>query len=167
MAREPLRRRTVGLLIISIAALIGVIIYAFNRALTDIVNETCVHGPECSMWASIRFQTNVSLAIMTAILLVGLYFVVFGERQQQKREAAEARKFSTEKYEALKKDLSKEENLVMEKLVAGDGTIFQSTLVEQTGLTKVKVTRLLDKLEGRGLIERKRRGMTNVVIIKP
>ncbi len=167
MAREPLRRRTVGYLIIGIAALIGAIIYAFNRALTDIVNATCDHGASCSMWASIRFQTTVSLAIMTAILLIGLYFVVFGERQQQKREAEEARKFSTERYEALKKTLSKAEDDLMKRVVAADGTIFQSALGEQTGMTKVKVTRLLDKLEGRGLIERKRRGMTNVVIIKP
>ena len=33
-------------------------------------------------------------------------------------------------------------------------------------MTKVKVTRILDKLEGRGLVERKRRGMTNVVMLK-
>lgn len=36
----------------------------------------------------------------------------------------------------------------------------------KTGLTKVKVTRILDRLEGREIIERKRRGMTNVVILK-
>jgi len=44
--------------------------------------------------------------------------------------------------------------------------MFQSELVDENGYTKVKVTRILDKLEGRGLIERRRRGMTNVVILK-
>jgi uncharacterized membrane protein len=44
--------------------------------------------------------------------------------------------------------------------------MFQSDLVEGTGMQKVKITRLLDRLEGLKLIERKRRGMTNVVILK-
>ncbi len=50
--------------------------------------------------------------------------------------------------------------------ISKERSIFQSTLVEKTGLSKVKVTRILDKLEGKGIIERKRRGMTNMVILK-
>ena len=46
-----------------------------------------------------------------------------------------------------------------------NGTIFQSDLVEKSDFSKVKVSRILDKLEGRQLIERKRRGMTNVVVL--
>jgi len=38
--------------------------------------------------------------------------------------------------------------------------------VEETGFTKVKITRILDSLEGNGLIERKRRGMTNIIILR-
>ncbi len=64
------------------------------------------------------------------------------------------------------KELSEEEKQVLEKIIDEQGTIFQSKLVEETGFTKVKVTRLLDRLEGQDLIERKRRGMTNVVILK-
>ena len=33
-------------------------------------------------------------------------------------------------------------------------------------MSKVKITRILDKLEASGLVERKRRGMTNVVMAK-
>ncbi|MBI4983154.1 MarR family transcriptional regulator [Candidatus Woesearchaeota archaeon] len=53
-------------------------------------------------------------------------------------------------------------NLVLRE----QGSAYQSDLIKETRLTKVKVTRILDKLEGRGLIERKRRGMTNIVILK-
>jgi uncharacterized membrane protein len=42
----------------------------------------------------------------------------------------------------------------------------QSDIVNNTSLTKVKVTRLLDKLEGKGLVERRRRGMGNLVVLK-
>ena len=55
---------------------------------------------------------------------------------------------------------------VLEQIIAAEGSVLQSELVSTTGLTKVKVTRILDKLEGKGLIERRRRGMTNIVILK-
>ena len=44
--------------------------------------------------------------------------------------------------------------------------VFQSDIVEKTGFPKVKVTRLLDRMEHRGLVERRRRGMSNIVLIK-
>lgn len=65
-----------------------------------------------------------------------------------------------------KSNLLPDEKIVFEKIVESNGAIFQSELVEKTNYSKVKITRILDKLEGRGLIERKRRGMTNVVVLK-
>jgi uncharacterized membrane protein len=44
--------------------------------------------------------------------------------------------------------------------------IFQRTLMEKLNIGKVETTRLLDKLEAKQLIERKRRGMNNVVVLK-
>ena len=58
-----------------------------------------------------------------------------------------------------------EEKKLYELTEEAGGAIFQADLVEKSGFSKVKVSRILDKLEGRGLIERKRRGMTNMVII--
>lgn len=46
------------------------------------------------------------------------------------------------------------------------GMIFQAELVEKSGFPKAKVSRILDKLEAHGLVERQRRGMTNAVVIK-
>jgi uncharacterized membrane protein len=47
------------------------------------------------------------------------------------------------------------------------GSVYQSQIVEETGLSKVKVTRILDKLEHNDrIIERKRRGMANLVVLK-
>ncbi len=47
-----------------------------------------------------------------------------------------------------------------------NGAIFQATLMEKLNIGKVGITRLLDKLEAKQIIERKRRGMTNIVILK-
>ena len=47
-----------------------------------------------------------------------------------------------------------------------NGAIFQKTLMEKLEIGKVKTTRLLDKLESKQFIERKRRGMNNIVVLK-
>ncbi|MEK6845043.1 MAG: MarR family transcriptional regulator [Nanoarchaeota archaeon] len=44
--------------------------------------------------------------------------------------------------------------------------IFQAELIEKTKFGKAKITRILDRLEGKGFVERKRRGMTNIVVLR-
>ena len=44
--------------------------------------------------------------------------------------------------------------------------VYQNHIVKEFILSKVQATRLLDKLESSGLIERKRRGLANVVRVK-
>jgi uncharacterized membrane protein len=151
-----MKNKIVGYVVIGIAVLIGFIIYTFNKALTEIVNTNCSHGSECAMWASINFQTNISLGIMVAIILTGLYLIFFTKEKQLIKEEKELDLTG----------LSEEEKTLLEEIIKAEGTIFQSELTEKTGFNKVKITRILDKLEGKGKIERKRRGMTNVVILK-
>ncbi|HNZ88072.1 MAG TPA: MarR family transcriptional regulator [Methanofastidiosum sp.] len=162
-----MRNRVVGFLIIFVALLMGFIIYAFNRAMTEIVNASCEHGSSCPMWGTINFQTNVSIAIMSFVIIIGLYLIFFG-KEEKKITEEEIRNISIKKenYEEVLKTLTDEEKTVFESIIDSNGTIFQSDLTDKTNFNKVKVTRILDKLEGRGLIERRRRGMTNVVIIK-
>lgn len=165
-----MRNKTVGIIIVGIAILIGFIIFSFNKAMTDIVSTSCSHGEACPMWGTINFQTNVSIGIMVFVILVGLYLVFFVKEQKiitkTVKEQIKPKKITKENYEKVMKDLNEEEKQVLEKIIEAEGTIFQSDLVEKSGFTKVKVTRILDKLEGKNVLERKRRGMTNVVILK-
>jgi uncharacterized membrane protein len=167
-----MKNRIVGFIIIGIAALIGLIIFVFNRALTNIINMSCSHGPTCPMWGTIEFQTKVSLGIMAFVVLIGLYLVFFGAEERivtrikRVREQVQPRKITRESYQKILSTLSSDEKRVMGILIDSQGTLFQSDLVEKSQMSKVKVTRILDRLEGKALIERKRRGMTNVVILK-
>ena len=165
-----MRNKTVGIIIVGIAILIGFIIFSFNRAMTDIVSTSCSHGDSCPMWGTINFQTNVGIGIMGFVILVGLYLIFFGREQKiitkTVKEQVKPKKITKENFEKIMKTLNEDEKLVLEKIIDSEGTIFQSDLVDKSGFTKVKVTRILDKLEGRDIIERKRRGMTNVVILK-
>ena len=165
-----MENKKVGYLIIVIAALIGFIIYSFNAAMSDIVLTTCSHGPECSMWGTIEYQTNISIGITVFIMALGLYLILFGrEKRTVNRVVKPQIKFNElrkENFEDVLKKLDKDEKKVFESVIDENGSIFQSGIVEKTGLSKVKVTRILDRLEGKGLIERKRRGMTNIVVLK-
>jgi len=151
-----MRNKLVGYIVIGISLVMGFIIYSFNKALREIVSTTCSHGLDCTMWKSIDFQTNTSIVLMLAVILVGVYLIFFSDEKKFKSKI---------KYSELRKKLNEDENIVLSKLVEADGTIFQSTLVEKTNFNKVKITRILDTLEGKGIITRKRRGMTNVVIL--
>ena len=170
-----MKNRIVGFLIIGIALLIGIIIWIFNTALTTIVETSCSHGSTCPMWGTIETQTYISIVLMAFVFVIGLYLVFFGKEEviitkfktvKAPVQQVQQKKINAESFREVLGKLDSEERDVLEKIIAAEGTIFQSDLVEKTGLNKVKVTRLLDRLEGKALIERRRRGMTNVIILK-
>lgn len=158
-----MRNRDAGLLIIGIAIVIGIIVFLFNNALITIVNTSCTHGLSCPMYGTIRTQTYIAIALIGIIVIIGLILIF------SKEEKKIITKFIKEKKKERipnLSNLSQDEKKLMQLIIDSQGTIFQSELVEKSGFDKVKVTRILDKLEGKQLIERKRRGMTNVVILK-
>jgi uncharacterized membrane protein len=167
-----MKNRIVGILIIAIAALIGFIIFSFNMALTNIINTSCSHGPSCPMWGTINFQTNLSIGIMAFVVLIGLYLIFFGEEERivtkvrRIKEQLQPKKITEGNYKKIMSELSSDEKLILKKIIEAEGAVLQSDLAEKTNFNKVKVTRILDRLEGKQLIERKRRGMTNVVMLK-
>jgi DNA-binding transcriptional ArsR family regulator len=70
-----------------------------------------------------------------------------------------------QRWEEVSKTLKNDEQRVY-KAIIDEGIIDQSELVERTGLSKSSVSRALYGLESRGLVERRRRGMGNVVLLK-
>ena len=158
-----MKNRNVGFIITGFALILGFMAWLYNRALTQIVNENCSHGPTCPMWESVGFQTSINLAVIGAVVLVGVYFIFFVKDEENK--PITPKKIEKRDYSKVLKELSDDERHVMTKLIDAQGSLFQSDLVSDVH-TKVKVTRILDRLEGKGLVERKRRGMSNVVILK-
>jgi len=59
--------------------------------------------------------------------------------------------------------LDGDERRLVRAIVEAKGTILQRDLVRITSFSDAKVSRLLDRLEGRGLVIRERHGMTNRV----
>ena len=59
-----------------------------------------------------------------------------------------------------------DEQKIYQAIIEAGGIIEQSELPEKTGLSKASVSRALDLLESRGLVEKRRRGMGNIVLLK-
>jgi len=150
------KNQKIGSMIIGIGLLIGYIIYSFNKAISGALSmNQCTLDIPCPHEAALKFQTNISMVILIAVIAVGVYFLFVKEKTETIKKA------DPEKL----KTLNDEEKKIYD-LIKVEGSIFQADLVEKSGFGKVKITRILDRLEGKQLIERKRRGMTNVVIVK-
>lgn len=72
---------------------------------------------------------------------------------------------STIKHKFKKSKLDAPERKIYD-LLEEKGSMYQSDLVKETGYSKVKLTRILDKMEQKDILEKKRRGMTNIVVLK-
>lgn len=116
------------------------------------MNECPVHKSNTSWYITLAF------GVAFLLLGVGAYLSFF-----PKPPLPEPKK----EFAAI--DISKldeEEKMIYDKLKEKQGSMYQSDLIKETGFTKVKITRVLDKLEASGILERKRRGMANIVVLK-
>jgi uncharacterized membrane protein len=77
-------------------------------------------------------------------------------------ELLEARR---QEWEETADRLANNEQEVYEVVLDADGVIAQSDIVEETDLSKATVSRTLDSLETKDVLERKRRGMGNMVFL--
>ncbi len=145
-----------------IAVVMAVMILLFNGVIKDNIGLTCSHGPTCEMYSDLNVQTWISLIVVGVVLLIGLFLIFAKENEKivlKTRTVAEKRK----PVNLIGLD-SREKEAV--KIIQGSGGIFQADLMEKLGVGKVGLTRLLDKLESKQIVERKRRGMNNFVILK-
>lgn len=151
-----MNQRQAGLIIIVLSILILVTTIFLTIELKNAyaeLHKSC-NLPEgiCPFTKTLPTPSIFGFIIVALLALFGFYLIFSKKEKGRKPKINMA-------------GLKKEEKSIL-KEVANEGAIFQATLVEKTGLSKVKVTRILDILEGKGFIERKRRGMSNVIILK-
>jgi len=157
-----MKNRYAGYLVIAISVVIASLVLLFNIALKDIIGATCSHGASCGMYTSVAIQTGIGVIMAILVFIVGL-FLVFSKEEKEIVVKKVTIKEKKKKLDLSGLDASEKEAI---KLIQEENAIFQKTLMEKLDVGKVKMTRMLDKLEAKQLIERKRRGMNNVVVIK-
>lgn len=156
-----MENKKVGLIIIGISLLVGLIILIFNLGLKKIISQSCSHGITCPMYDTVKTQTWISILLLAIILGKGI-IIMFSKPH----EKIITKTIKEKKKKLNLEGLEKEEKKVIEILLTENKAMFQSDLMEKLRIGKVGMTRLLDKLEAKQLIERKRRGMNNIVVLK-
>ena len=144
-----------------IAIVMVILVLLFNSVLRDKIGLICSHGPTCEMYTDVNVQTWISLSIVAIVFIIGLVIMF-----TKPREKIIIKKVQEKKKKLDLSGLDKDERKVIDILQQESGGMFQASLMEKLGIGKVKMTRLLDKLEAKQLIERKRRGMNNILILK-
>jgi uncharacterized membrane protein len=93
-----------------------------------------------------------------------VYLLLFDNLQRPTSEMLLESRLS--RYESIIPTLKDDEQKIFQAVIDAQGIIAQSELSELTGVSKSNVSRALDLLESRGLVERKRRGMGNTILLK-
>lgn len=153
--------KQLGIIIIVVSMALLFVLASFTIKLYDI-NTTqcsCLAG-SCPMGGNLPIEVYIGVTVVLILISIGSFLIL------KTKQAEMIGLDNKEKIKKITKTLKVDEKKVFETIIESDGAVFQSELVEKTGFSKVRVTRILDKLEGKGIIERRRRGMTNIVILK-
>ena len=133
------------------------------------------------MQVTLKTQESISYGLIGLLLMIGGFISFFMKDEQIKVERIIEKTIVENNHhqekdkdslsiDAIKEKVNdledEEEKSIMSLVISEDGSVYQSDLIKKLNLSKVKISRLLDKLEGKGFIERRRRGMTNIVILK-
>jgi len=103
---------------------------------------------------------SISCFVMGSSLV---YLWLIGKNEPVRAGASELRRRWDELLEKLS---NPDEKRIVSLIIDEGGTIFQSQLVDRSGYSKSKVSLILDRLEAKKILERKRHGMSNAIVLK-
>jgi uncharacterized membrane protein len=149
-----MNNRELGLVIAGLGIVMILVMYSLVPIIKNAEQSECgcQSGDTCQYADRMPWQVYLSFSLIAVLFVVS--FFLFTKDKPKKKKVV------------IPENLTDDERKIIDELVKQNGMIFQSEIVEKLDVSKVKVTRILDKLEGRGLIERRRRGMTNAIILK-
>jgi hypothetical protein len=162
--------RTHGILISAIVLIISVLLLIDRLLATGPVQLVLQDGKAVPIEGASYFSLNEVLFFIITAWLGGmsfLYIVLFPKEKEipeLKRDLAGIPEIKSTAMLAAN-ILEGDEKTLFQKIIDNDG-ILQRELVLKAGFSEPKVSRLLDRLERRGLIIRQRDGMGNRILIK-
>jgi uncharacterized membrane protein len=161
--------RTHGILISAIVLIISVLLLIDRLLATGPVQLVLQDGRAVPVEGASYFSLNEVLFFIITAWLGGmsfLYIVLFPKEKEAEIVQESARIPETKSTATLAANiLEGDEKILFQKIIDND-SILQRELVLKAGFSEPKVSRLLDRLERRGLIVRQRDGMGNRVLIK-
>jgi uncharacterized membrane protein len=161
---------TPGILISAIVLIISVLLLIDRLLATGPVQLVLQDGRAVPVEGASYFSLNEVLFFIITAWLGGmsfLYIILFPKEKEIPELKGEVAGLPEIKSTAIlaANILEGDEKILFQKIMDNDG-ILQRELVLKAGFSEPKVSRLLDKLERRGLILRRRDGMGNRIILK-
>jgi uncharacterized membrane protein len=159
-----INQKTIGYMLMGISIILFFLVLSFTQTIMDLrleLHKTCPLPPEaCPYKSSVPIESVAAFVFVITTGIFGL-FLTFTAKQTERALTQQK-----EKFKEIAKSLQGDEKKVFDIITASDGFVFQGDLIAKTGYSKVKVSRILDRLETKNIIERRRRGMSNVVVLK-
>jgi hypothetical protein len=156
----------IGVGLILVAVVVALLVNSFGARIMEINDADCGCGAaEIGGFCphsenSLPIEVYLGYSTSAVLVLIGIYLIINDLR------SAKLKSSSAENWNKITSALQGDEKTLYNLIASAEGVMFQSDLVEKSGLQKVKVSRVLDRLEARNLLERRRRGMSNIVVLK-
>ena len=170
-------RTMMGIIVILLLLFVAAVFF-YNRTLNDLAAGSCTDSPLTCPHEKVVETQNLVIGVL--ILVIGVMAAWMGYNTYVKKPDASApaqgagnetpetieTKPRARKKKIVAAELEPDEAAVVAIINEGNGSAYQSDIIRKTGFSKVKVSRIIDRMEQKGLVERKRRGMTNLVVAK-
>ena len=156
--------KKIGLIIIGMSIILFFLVFYMNQTLMNLrleLHKDCnLPAEACPYKSSVPTESVVAFVFVIAIGIFG-FFLTMTAKQTEKIAKQQKMKI-TESIKTLQDD----EKKILKVINDNEGFILQGDLIEKSGYSKVKVSRILDRLEAKNLVERRRRGMSNIILLK-
>ena len=153
--------------LLAIIGLIASSFAVFIRVMTPTTVQFIIEGNIVRLDEIPNIYTSIDIVVTGVSSFVLGSSLMYLFMIDQKERIQNGNPLIREHWDALLETLSNvDEKEIVKLIIAEGGTIFQSQLVEKSGFSKSKVSLILDRLEAKRIVERKRRGMTNAVVLK-
>src|SRR3989344_6029251 len=166
---KPMKPRYLGMAIIIISIIVLASLFYLNSVLSKQSLENCIKFCElqkdssCSLEsckANGQHNDHERLISILGLLVAFLGGIGFYLSLTKAEKIVEQKEYDVTK-------LNSEEKKVFYFIKENkDKGVYQSNIVGHFNFPKSKVSRILDRLEQTEIIERKRRGMTNIILLK-
>jgi uncharacterized membrane protein len=164
MENKNIHGRTVFMAVLFVASVFVLGIKLLNPTPIQIFvegNETAIS----QIPGFFTFTDGIILIVASIVLSIcGVYLLFFDSIEKPAGELVLGER--KKRWEEISKTLKPDEQKICKAIIDSDGLINQSELPEKTGLPKSNISRSLDILESKGLVEKRRRGMGNIVLLK-
>ena len=153
-----MNNKKIGAIIIVISIVLGLILVnAFGKLNEESIAMGCNTEDFCTTIESSFSLVHISFGVLGFLIALGFYLLIFSKGEEMIVDRLEESKnisIQNEKFKVIMSVLNDAEKRVIKAVKEHEG-ITQSTLMLRTGLSKTKLSYVVNDLEKRGLIKRK------------